>query len=165
MIEDRKFSQSKFIDKNQSKLNADSTIAIEKYDGLCQAFCGLIAIAGHDDKIVSEMLKKNGGQGALNIINDISMEVHVLNLLSIVEKILITLFKMFPASPMKLSDQKQFLQHDNNNNKTVNSDILKKTFNNMKDNEYMQLSFVEVGKKGPINLLKEDHDILIFETN
>lgn len=162
---DREFSQSEFIEHNKYKLNTDAMIANSRYGGLCQAFCGLIAIVGHDNKAIDEILRKNESANATKIINDIAMKGHALKLINIFERILIILFKMFPASPMKLSDQKQFLHNDSNGVKAVNQNILQKTFDNMKDNEYMQLSFVKVNKFGLLNLFKEGHATLIFKTN
>ncbi len=71
---------------------------------------------------------------------------------------------MFPASPMKYSDQKKFLQTDIDGNRIVNSEILTKTFDEMGNNQYMELSFVHMKKTGPFNIFINGHATLIFKT-
>lgn len=166
----KKFSQTDFMKDHEDRLGRNVWKANEKYSGICQALCSLVTILGHDHELIKGLLEnkklpRNVIDPIDNALDKIAIDAHVLNLVSIVERIKFALYGEFPATKISGKDQKQMLvSNPNNHFKSINRNVLEKAFNDMTPNEYMQISFVKSKKFGFINQFDEGHACLLFKT-
>ncbi len=133
---DVRFDQSLFTKRYSEYLGNDSKIAIEKYQGLCQAYCSFFAIAHPNwQKIIFKLLEMHSFQNNMskifywqdcvkfksikgdekflsiifNFIEKISHKGHVIKLMSYKEYFNGLIFNEFPDSFITGEEQKQLL--------------------------------------------------------
>jgi len=173
------FSQNDFESHHESNnsFSEDAIEAIKQFNGLCQSFCNLVVLLGHESPEIKALLdwqafQKGRTEGkehydkCFEILNNIALKQHIVFLSSEVEKNLATQLDLYPESLLTYTEQQTILSFDEQGIPRLNKKILERVLNDIENNTYIQFSTISfTEEKEKLKEFENGHATLIFKTD
>ena len=153
----KEFNQLTYVNRNRKSFCKDSNKALEKYKGLCHAFCALVAMNSYTDELIDHFNTTEDTKE----IDTIALKGNILELMTIFEWIFAFFFKLFPASLVDFKDRKNLLKINEDGDRIVNLYVMNRVLNKMENNQYIQLF---IHRRDSFGFFEYGHATLIFKT-